>query len=241
MKYGIIAAGEGSRLSADGIITPKPLVLLNGERLINRLIRVFMDNDAENITVICNEEMTEVRKHLEQICQKGLGGRKIPLNIVVKTTKSSMHSFFEISESFNNEPFCITTVDTVFRENDFKNYINTFKDIVSKGDTDALMGVTTFVDDEKPLYVDTDNSMNIKGFLDKSDNCTYVSGGIYGLTPKTKEVLKTCIQRGESRMRNYQRALIDYGLNIKAYDLGTILDIDHASDVIKAESFLKEK
>lgn len=238
MKYGIIAAGEGSRLSADGIITPKPLVLLNGERLIDRLIRVFMDNDAENITIICNEEMTEVRKHLEKICENGLYGRAIPLNVVVKSTLSSMHSFFEISENFKNEAFCITTVDTVFRENDFKNYINKFKDIVSKGDTDALMGVTTFVDDEKPLYVDTDNSMNIKGFLDESCNCKYVSGGIYGLTPITKKVLKSCIQRGESRMRNFQRALIDYGLHVKAYDLGTILDIDHASDIKNAESFL---
>ncbi|MGN1376167.1 MAG: NDP-sugar synthase [Prevotella sp.] len=241
MKYGIIAAGEGSRLSADGINTPKPLVLLNGEHLIDRLIRVFMDNDAENISIICNNEMKEVHQHLEKICKNGLYGRIIPMNIVVKSTPSSMHSFFEISENFNDGPFCITTVDTVFKENEFKKYIETFKDTVSKGEADALMGVAKFIDDEKPLYVDTDKNMNIRGFLDKNDNCTYVSGGIYGLTTITKDVLKTCIQRRESRMRNYQRALIDSGLNIKAYDFGTILDIDHASDVIKAESFLKEK
>lgn len=239
MNYGIIAAGEGSRLSAEGVKLPKPLVLVNGEHLIDRLIRVFMDNDAENITIICNEQMTEVRKHIEDISLNGLHGRDIPMTVVVKNTPSSMHSFFEISENFNNGAFCITTVDTIFKQEEFKKYIKTFKTVVSKGEADALMGVTTFVDDEKPLYIDADKSMNIKAFLDRSDTCKYVSGGIYGLTPKTKDVLKECIKRGESRMRNYQRALIDRGLHVKAYDFGTILDIDHATDIEKAEYFLK--
>ena len=47
MKYAIIAAGEGSRLAAEGITVPKPLVEVNGEYLIDRLIRIFMQNDAE--------------------------------------------------------------------------------------------------------------------------------------------------------------------------------------------------
>jgi len=47
MKYAIIAAGEGSRLAAEGVESPKPLVKIRHERLIDRLIRVFMDNDAE--------------------------------------------------------------------------------------------------------------------------------------------------------------------------------------------------
>ena len=124
MNYGIIAAGEGSRLSAEGVKLPKPLVLVNGEHLIDRLIRVFMDNDAENITIICNEQMTEVRKHLEDISLNGLQGRDIPMTVVVKNTPSSMHSFFEISENFNNGAFCITTVDTIFKQEEFKKYIS---------------------------------------------------------------------------------------------------------------------
>ena len=54
MKYAIIAAGEGSRLAAEGITVPKPLVEVNGEYLIDRLIRIFMQNDAEEIVIICN-------------------------------------------------------------------------------------------------------------------------------------------------------------------------------------------
>ena len=37
MKFGIIAAGEGSRLSSEGIGSPKPLVEVGGEKLIDRL------------------------------------------------------------------------------------------------------------------------------------------------------------------------------------------------------------
>jgi len=42
-----------------------------------------------------------------------------------------------------------------------------------------------FIDDEKPLYVDTDEAMNITGFLDddRERKCKFISGGIYGLTP----------------------------------------------------------
>ena len=52
MNYAIIAAGEGSRLAQEGVNEPKPLVKVQNEHLIDRLIRVFMDNDAEKITII---------------------------------------------------------------------------------------------------------------------------------------------------------------------------------------------
>ena len=54
MKYAIIAAGEGQRLSKEGVDAPKPLVKIKGEHLIDRLIRIFADNDADDICVICN-------------------------------------------------------------------------------------------------------------------------------------------------------------------------------------------
>ena len=64
MKYAIIAAGEGSRLAAEGISEPKPLVQVAGECLIDRLIRIFMDNGADGIVVICNDRTPLVAQHL---------------------------------------------------------------------------------------------------------------------------------------------------------------------------------
>jgi hypothetical protein len=39
-------------------------------------------------------------------------------------------------------------------------------------------------------------------------------------------------------MRNFQRALVADGLQLKAYPFSKVLDIDHASDIEKAEAFL---
>ena len=235
MKYAIIAAGEGSRLAQEGIARPKPLVKVGTECLIDRLIRVFMQNGATEIVAICNEQMTEVRAHLQQIQQAG----EIPLKFVVKSTPSSMHSMWEVSRWLRDEPFVLTTVDTIFREEEFRTYVDTFRENVEQGEADGLMGVTDYIDDEKPLYVSTDDDLQITGFLDRCDSPRYISGGIYGLTPRSIDTLGRCIERGESRMRNFQRALVADGLRLKAWPFSKVLDIDHASDIQKAECFLR--
>ena len=83
MRYAIIAAGEGSRLATEGIDMPKPLVEVNGEALIDRLIRIFADNNAEEIVVICNDKTTLVSSHLMKIQEVGVYGRLMPLRFVV--------------------------------------------------------------------------------------------------------------------------------------------------------------
>ena len=173
MKYAIIAAGEGSRLAAEGIELPKPLVEVGGKALIDRLIGIFMDNGAEEIVVICNDMTTLVPRHLIDIQRDGLKGRPIPLRFVVKSTPSSMHSFHEISKYLSDGTFCLTTVDTIFREEEFKAYVEELQRLTKEGEADGLMGVTDYIDDEKPLYVDVDEEMTVKGFLDKSHSCRF--------------------------------------------------------------------
>ena len=46
------------------------------------------------------------------------------------------------------------------------------------------------------------------------------------------------MESGVSRMRNYQRALVDDGLRLKAYPFPKIIDVDHAGDIATAEAFL---
>ena len=41
-------------------------------------------------------------------------------------------------------------------------------------------------------------------------------------------------------MRNFQRLMISEGLNLKAYPFSKIIDIDHVTDIEKAETFLRE-
>jgi NDP-sugar pyrophosphorylase family protein len=235
MKYAIIAAGEGSRLAQEGVAAPKPLVRVAGEQLIDRLMRVFAGNDASEICVICNEQMTDVAAHLQTVAAAGV----LPLKFTVRSTPSSMHSMWELSRWLHDEPFVLTTVDTIFREQEFTAYVAAFQQLIARGEADGLMGVTDYIDDEKPLYVATDEALRITAFLDSCDHPQYISGGIYGLTPQAIPVLQRCIERGESRMRNFQRALVADGLRLKAYPFSKVLDIDHASDIQKAEAFLR--
>lgn len=239
MKFAIIAAGDGSRLAHEGVTEPKPLVKVRGERLIDRLIRIFMGNNATEIVVICNEQMSDVASHLKMIQGKGLNGLPVPLRFVVKSTPSSMHSFYELRNFLRDEPFILTTVDTIFDESEFHDYVLSFQDKIAQG-TDALMGVTDYIDDEKPLYVGVDNVMRINGYYDTPQaDSHFISAGIYGLTDPSLDILEACIEKGESRMRNFQRALVAANLRIEAYPLTKVFDIDHIEDIRKADEGVK--
>lgn len=231
MNYAIIAAGEGSRLAQEGVSLPKPLVRLNGEPMLRRLIGIMMECNPESLSIIVNEQMTEVREFVESL------QLPVPLHLVVKSTPSSMHSFWEVSRAFpSTGKFVLTTVDTIFREDEFRDYVKAFEE---SDDADGYMAVTSFIDDEKPLYIDVDDGMWITAFRDAPfDGVRYISGGIYGLTPPALDVLGHCMKEGVSRMRNYQRALVEAGLKLRAYPFRKIVDVDHAGDIATAEAFI---
>ena len=231
MKYAVIAAGEGSRLVEEGIIEPKPLVRINGETMIDRLLRIFLENNAESISIIVNNEMTVVQKYVQGL------KLAVPVNIVVKSTPSSMHSFYELTPYLKGGKFVLTTVDTMFREEEFAEYVSEFD---KSTDIDALMAVTDYIDDEKPLYVETDGNLDIIGFKDVVySGARYISGGIYGLSDNALDILRDSMMEGVSRMRNYQRRLVENGLKLKAYPFSKIIYVDHASDIEKAAIFVK--
>lgn len=230
MNYAIIAAGEGSRLVQEGVQLPKPLVSLCGTPMIKRLIDIMMSCNPESLSIIVNEQMTQVREYLESLTLP------VPFRLVVKTTPSSMHSFYEVSRHFGSGKFVLTTVDTIFRPEDFRKYVEAFE---ADDKADGYMAVTSFIDDEKPLYIDVDSAMRITAFADKPfPGVKYISGGIYGLRPQALDVLRHCMDTGVSRMRNYQRALVEAGENLRAYPFPKIIDVDHAGDIATAEAFL---
>ncbi|MDD6888748.1 MAG: NTP transferase domain-containing protein [Bacteroidales bacterium] len=233
MNFAIIAAGEGSRLQQEGVSTPKPLVSLNGRPMIGRLIDIFVNCGAECISVIVNEQMTEVREYLTSLKSQ----LPVELRLVVKSTPSSMHSFYEVSSILPEGRFILTTVDTIFHEEDFRRYVQAFAE--ADASIDGMMAVTSYIDDEKPLYVDVDEQMRITAFNDSpSAIAKYISGGIYGLDRSAIGVLQKCIDGGVSRMRNFQRALVAEGLNLRAFDMGKIIDVDHQSDIEKANALI---
>lgn len=233
MNFAIIAAGEGSRLRKEGFDKPKPMVCLESEMLVERLIRIFKDNGAESINIIINAQSPQLEAFLTD-----LKAREPLLNLIIKTTPSSAHSFYSILENigFENKELCLTTVDTIFDEAVFKEYISAF---VADKTLDALMATTPYVDDEKPLWVSADSQGMIDGYSsEQKSSRPLVSGGIYCLRAKALSIAKQAMEQNVSRMRNYQQMLVEKACRVKSFEFAKILDIDHVGDIEKAEAFL---
>ena len=231
MRFGIIAAGEGSRLALEGSSQPKPLVPIAGVPMIERLARIFMNCGADRIAVIVNDRNPDTAAYVRQ-----MSGR-MPIDLVVKSTPTPMHSLMELAPFLGRDRFCVTTVDTVFREKELAAMMQAFENT----SYDGIMGVTSLIDDEKPLYVDTDSDMLIRGFLDEQGGCRFVSAGIYALKARALDVLAHCLEGGQTRMRYFQRRLLEDGMRLKAFDMGRVIDVDHVGDIEKAQDIAQER
>ena len=203
-------------MAEEGMTVSKPMLRLGGEPLIGRLLRIFSTCQPSEIVVVCRSSHADVIGYLEGCGREGIGGRHIPLRIVKATTPSSMHSLEAMSEFLGDEPFVLTTVDTIFDEAAFSSYISSLES--SLEEYDGCFAVTSYVDD-----------------------CLYVSGGIYAMKADCLEVLHQCVAQGEMRMRNFQRALLRSGKQIVSYVFLKIIDVDHPSDLRAAEHFLAEQ
>lgn len=230
MNYAIIAAGEGSRMSGGGEIRPKPLVELDGQPMISRLVGILDSLGAEKISVITNPAMPDVAATLRALKPAAR------LNVIEKSTRGSMESFHALAPDIDaGKPFCLLTADSVFRPEEFSQFIADFE---ADTDSDGYMAVTTYIADEKPLYVAATSEGDITGFLDNAvPGVRYVSGGIYMLRPAALEILADCAAAGITRMRDFQRALIASGMHLKAWQFTKIIDVDHPSDLAEARRF----
>lgn len=234
MNFGIIAAGEGSRLAGEGIALPKPLVEINGEPMIGRLLRIFGEIGAEEVAVVSNADRHETAEYLATIVPS------LPFRLTVReaVTPSSMHTFAILGRMLSGKGrFIATTVDTIFNPDAFGRYVEAFRD--APADVDGMMAVTQYIDDEKPLYVSVDGNMDITAFMDRDENPRYISAGVYGLDSRAIGILDCCLAEGVHRMRNFQRALVADGLRLKAFDLGKAIDVDHAGDLRTAQELAR--
>lgn len=229
MNFAIIAAGDGERLVREGALQPKPLLPLCGQPMLGRLLDIFVQCGAACISIIVNERMADVQRFVRDWQESHPA---VSLRVVVRSTPSSMHSLAALCEVMPDGPFICTTVDTVFKADEFARYVTEFQ---AGG---FLFGVTPFVDDEKPLWVVADADRRITAFCDEGP-APYVSAGIYGMDRATiAPILRKCLDSGRSRMRNFQRALLDEGIAIRAHVFNKVMDIDHLSDLKKAEAWL---
>jgi NDP-sugar pyrophosphorylase family protein len=236
MNFAIIAAGDGSRLAAEGVASPKPLLEVGGVPLIERLIGLAAENGARSVACIINEGASEVRHFLED------RHFAVPVHVLIKTTPSSLHSLHALMPVVGAGPFCLFTVDAVCRGAELRELL-AFAG--RQTDCDAIMAVTGFVNDEKPLYVRQDTAGRILSFDDAppppESGPVTVTGGIYIFFPATLPVIDDAVRGGTAHLRNALRLLLERGLAVKAFPFSRIVDVDDRSDIEAAEQLLADE
>lgn len=223
MRGGIIAAGEGSRLRQAGYTEPKPLVPVAGSRLIERVIGNFLAAGIGSLVIIFNEE--DGRE-----CERWVRSRfpDADIDIIVKTTASSLESFLTIGGRIKTGPALISTVDAWCSPDDFKAFLEN----AARQPSDAMvLAVTPFVADERPLWVDLDQSGRVKTLGDKTG--TMVTAGMYLVPEHVRQLL---VPKGLARLRDYLSWLVASGEPVFGVSIETVVDVDRGEDVRLAEA-----
>lgn len=226
-RVGILGAGLGSRLKTEA--GAKPLASLGGgETLLGLLLGRFRKEGAGDILCALRGEL------MTDSLRASLPGHP-GVRYLFKDTESSLHTLTELIRGWERrEPTLFSMADTVMLPEDFSRFL-AFCAGLAPGENAVL--VTTFIDDEKPLYVRLDGQGNATGF--GSDATPHVTSGMYFLSPEAMEIALEMVDSGVHKMRNFLSGLASRGAPIKTFVVGKTIDVDHPSDLAKAAAFLR--
>lgn len=235
MNYVILAAGLGSRFAREGEKNPKPLVEIMGQPMIGRLIKVLMDCKANQIYIVANSRMPELVEFLE-----GMKSEGYPLHVRPIVSDNSYYSLSEACKGVDGK-FIAMTVDAIFPIAEFKQYVEAVEQMP---DSEVMMGLTRFVDDESPLWAhmaaDGKEVIDYRYGGEPFPGDVIVSAGLYGLTPKAMATVAAREGYPES-LSDFQRILAaETPIKVKVFEFSKALDVDCGHDREVAEAFLRE-
>jgi NDP-sugar pyrophosphorylase family protein len=231
MKAGIIAAGDGSRLREGGFALPKPLVPVGGVPLLERVLRGLIEAGVEEVALCVNARMPEVAEFVRSL------SLAVPLRLVVKSPPSSMHSLYELRPHLEGDRFVLCTVDSVLAPGALAGFVRGF---AAWPECELYLGVTDFVDDEKPLYLRLAEDGRVTALGEPAAGSGLVTAGLYGLSPRAFPILARAVAAGKEKLRTFLALLLDEGLEARGHHLGKVVDVDRPADVAVAERFLEE-
>lgn len=248
----VLAAGLGTRIK--DISEYKPLLKVNGEALISRLVNSFSNNFSE---IICffNEHALEVQSEIKKaisIDEHGNHGNS-KVHLFYKNTESSMHTLYEVmkrakSVSPTATHLFVSMVDTILRPSDFQHFV---KHTAKLKSNECSVLITSYIEDEKPLVVNLDfenklnsyeNGARVISFGGQPQNGAFITSGMYCFSMKVFDLLETEILSGSFHMRHFLGKLAKSNDFIVRYNhVDKTLDVDRKEDLSSAEKFLKEE
>lgn len=221
LQGGIIAAGVGSRLRADGYRVSKPMVPVAGRPLIDLALDRFRAVGIRRLTIIINDRSDDCRQWLSD------HGRDFDLDIIVRATPSSYASFQLVVDRLARAPAVITTIDAIMPVNDFLTFVKSATGLAKDA---VVLGLTDYVDDENPLWATLDAADGHIRQLGGNVG-THVTAGLYWLP--AQRPAEPAI--GFARLRDYLGWLVAEHQPVYGIVLPRVFDIDRARDIVAAE------
>lgn len=225
VRGAIIAAGEGSRLRADGFHVPKPLVEVAGLPLIGAVLRNFTAAGVTALTIILNER--------ERECVDWVRARfpALEIDFIVKTTASSLESFREVTARGPAGPLLVSTVDAWCAAEDFARFAAA---AARRPDEATVLAVTPLVSDEKPLWVTVGPGARVVAFGEADSGL--VTAGVYRVSDRARRLVPPARL---GRLREYLAWLLEGGEPLYAEVIETVVDVDRGLDVASAEALAR--
>jgi NDP-sugar pyrophosphorylase family protein len=244
---GIIAAGWGERL---GQKVPKALTLVAGKPLIDYTLDGFEAAGIERVTCIVNESARAVPEYVAK------SGRKLEMDWIIQTTPSSMHSFLIVLERLarhGEASYFMTTVDSICPPSAYRDFIEASNLFPA---ADVSLGLTTHIDDEKPLRVamrgeegtglmpagvrEDPEAFEIIAMTNTGFDSEYITAGFYRASPKILKEKEKVLTSQFTALRQYLGYLLKYGYRFYGVPLPPVIDVDRPQDVQAAEALLKQ-
>lgn len=221
---GIIAAGEGSRFRQAGITTPKPLIPVAGFPLIGHTLRRYEGAGIRRIVIIFNETEADcvawVKAHFPRLM----------LQIIVKSTASSFESFWRVGQALGPGRHLLSTVDSICSDAEIRKMA-----VEGKDEREIRLGVTTFVHDEKPLWVQMDEATHKISALSVPSG-KYATAGFYNVPGA---IFNEKPEVPIASLRVFLKWLAEQGYPVSGVPLTDVVDVDTPEDLALAEKLLK--
>ena len=222
IQGGIIAAGHGTRLQADGYRVSKPMVPVAGRPLIELSLDRFRSVGIRRLSIIINEASDDCRDWLRE------HAGDFDLDLLVRTTPSSYASFHAVIGRLADGPAVITTIDVVMRVDDFCTFVSSAADLPNNV---VALALTHHVNDANPLWATLDS---VDGHIRQlgGGNGTHVTAGLYWLPAQRPRLPATSFPR----LRDYLAWLVRENSPVCGIVLPDVFDIDTARDLAAAEA-----
>jgi NDP-sugar pyrophosphorylase family protein len=230
MNLAIIETNNNSRLKKRLLKSSRGMININGEYLIERLIRIGRKNGIEKVYCIIDSHDPELEKYLSD---KNL---ETPPKLIVPNLSSPMHILFALTSIKNTEPFVIVNTNYVFLESEFSEFV-TYS--LLQEDADGILAVTKQLNDEEPLAVAMSDEDKILKFNNSKVGYNWVNGGIYYFSPQILNETKNAFIDSISGIEQFLQLLLVKGYILKGFSFSKIIKVETVADIAKATDLIK--